>query len=130
LLAWLKPYQHATGLLGIGSHGQWGFYMTRKDCTESGKDAPESEDDKKHGVIGAAGVDWIQDGPRHTFASMHYATHGDAAKLASMLGHSGGHDILFRHYRGLVKKSEAITYWKITPKSKKKNNTIRFKGAA
>jgi integrase len=116
--AWLSRYRKPIGPLGIRSQSQFGFYMHRKDCKGA------------TGLIGAAGVKWIQDGPRKTFASMHYATHGDAAKLASMLGHSGGHDILFRHYRGLVKKSEAITYWKITPKSKKKNNTIRFKGAA
>ena len=118
LLAWLEPYRQAAGPLGIGSHGQWGFYMTRKDC------------DGKAGVIGAAGVDWIQDGPRHTFASMHYATHGDAAKLASIMGHTGGHDVLFRHYRGLVKKTEAEKFWQIRPAADEKSNLIRIKGAA
>jgi hypothetical protein len=60
-------------------------------------------------------VDWIQDGPRKTFASMHYAAYQDAAKLAAILGHTGGLDILFRHYRGLVKKTEAERYWKMRP---------------
>jgi integrase len=102
-LAWLAPYRQATGTLGISTPSQFGFYMTRKDC------------DGKKGVIGAAGVDWIQDGPRKTFASMHYAAYQDAAKLAAILGHTGGLDILFRHYRGLVKKTEAERYWKMRP---------------
>jgi integrase len=119
LQAWLTPHKKSAGAIGIETRNQWGFYMQVKDI------------DAKKGVLGAAGIDWIKDGPRHTYASMHYATHGDAAKLASILGHTGGHDVLFRHYRGLVKKTEAAKYWKIRPaKSQAKDNTILMRGAA
>jgi len=117
-LAWLAPYRQATGLVGVSTQNQFDFYMTRKDC------------DGKKGVIGAAGVDWIQDGPRKTFASMHYAAYQDAAKLAAILGHTGGLDVLFRHYRGLVKKTEAERFWKIRPAAKAGSNVISMKGAA
>jgi len=118
LLAWLTPYRQATGVIGVSTQNQFDFYMTRKDC------------DGKKGVIEAAGVDWIQDGPRHTFASMHYATHGDAAKLASILGHTGGQDVLFRHYRGLVKKTEAKLYWEVRPAAESGTVIQMKRGAA
>ena len=118
LLAWLRPYRKDAGDIGITTKAAWAYWMRQKPLVG------------KKGVIGAAGVDWIQDGPRHTFASMHYATHGDAAKLASIMGHTGGHDVLFRHYRGLVKKTEADKYWAIKPTKKNESNLIQMKGAA
>ena len=79
--------------------------------------------------MAATGVEWIQDGPRKTFASMHYATYQDAAKLAAILGHTGGQGILFRHYRGLVKKTEAAKYWKIRP-ANYESNIIQMRAIA
>jgi len=116
LKAWLLPYRKQTGAVGITTQNQFDYYMTRKPI------------DEVKGIIKAAGVEWIQDGPRHTFASMHYATNQDAATLAAILGHTGGHDIFFRHYRGLVKKTEAAKYWKIKPS--KESKVIQFEGAA
>ena len=72
----------------------------------------------KRGVIGAAGVAWIQDGPRKSFASAHYAVNQDAAKLAAMLGHTGGQGILFNHYRGLMSKADGERYFSILPVSR------------
>ena len=40
-------------------------------------------------VTAMAGVEWIQDGARNTFASAHYKTHQDALKTAYELGHRG-----------------------------------------
>lgn len=117
LLDWLQPYRKASGPIGITSQNQFDFYMTRKRWAEG----------KETGILGASGVEWIQDGPRKTFASMHYATHGDAAKLAAILGHSGDAGILFKHYRGLVKKTEAARYWKLRPaKDAEKKSVIPF----
>jgi hypothetical protein len=36
-----------------------------------------------------AGVEWIQDGARKTFASAHYKIHQDALKTVYELGHRG-----------------------------------------
>jgi integrase len=105
LVAWMVRYRKASGPVGITTQNQFDFYMTRKLC------------DKKDGLLGAAGIKWIQDGPRKTFASMHYATHENGPQLAAILGHTGNQDILFRHYRGLVKKTEAAKFWEIVPQT-------------
>ena len=118
LLDWLTPYRKARGPIGIQSKAQFSYFMHRKpigaEYTQEGIPIAErGPDTRPKGLLAAAGVDWIQDGPRKTFASAHYAQHGDAAKLAAILGHTGGHDVLFRHYRGLMTKAEARRFFAI-----------------
>lgn len=128
LIDWLTPYRKLTGPIGITTKSQFSFYMLRKLI---GKKPNGSEaDNRKKGVVKAAGVKWIQDGPRKTFATMHYATHGDAAILASILGHTGGHDVLFRHYRGLATKADARKYWNIRPTNNETGLVANFKRTA
>jgi integrase len=62
-----------------------------------------------------AGVTWGDDIMRHTFASMHVAHHRDAAKTAFQLGHRGDAQLLFTHYRNLVKPSDAERFWSLRP---------------
>ena len=123
-LAWLAPYRKTRGPIGITTPSQQSYFMHRKPCgpdyVQKGVPIAERQPDQRpKGLLAAAGVDWIQDGPRKTFASAHYALHGDAAKLASILGHTGGHDVLFRHYRGLMKKGEARRFFAIRPATDK-----------
>jgi integrase len=59
-------------------------------------------------------VDWSKDVMRHSFGSYLLAQNEDAPKTALQMGHSRV-DVLFNHYRNLVKKSVAAEYWKITP---------------
>ena len=107
LIAWLSPFRRPEGAIGVQTQNQFDYYMTRKTITLDGKEF--------RGLLGLTGVEWIQDGPRKTYASMHYAQHNDAPALAASLGHTGGHDVLFRHYRGLVKPAEAKRYWTLRP---------------
>ena len=107
LAAWLTPYRKTSGPIGVTSKDKMnGILFTKRigpAYVQKGIPRAEREpDERPKGLAAAAGVTWIQDGPRKTFASAHYALHGDAAKLASILGHTGGHDVLFRHYRGLM----------------------------
>jgi integrase len=51
---------------------------------------------------------------RHSFASYHLARFNDAAALALELGHTSA-QLVFQHYRQLVKPKQAERYWKITP---------------
>jgi integrase len=51
---------------------------------------------------------------RHGFASYHLAHFNDAAKLALELGHTD-QELIFRHYRELVKPEQAEKYWNIRP---------------
>lgn len=63
----------------------------------------------------AAGLKtWPSNALRHSFASYHLAHFRDAAKLALELGHTS-QDLIFRHYRELVKPAEATKYWNIQP---------------
>lgn len=122
LVEWLTPHRKVRGPVGIQTQNQFDFAIYRKPIGPAieQKGIPIAErkpDTRPKGLLAAAGVDWIQDGPRKTFASAHYAQHGDAAKLASILGHTGGHDVLFRHYRGLMTKAQARRFFAIRPAS-------------
>ncbi|HEU5246938.1 MAG TPA: hypothetical protein VFU09_07610 [Candidatus Udaeobacter sp.] len=64
-----------------------------------------------------AGItDWPQNALRHSFASYHLARFNDAAALALELGHTNS-NLVFQHYRQLVKPKQAERYWKIVPVS-------------
>jgi integrase len=65
-------------------------------------------------VAEIAGVEWIQDGARKTFASAHYKTHQDALKTAYELGHRGT-TMLHTHYNQNMRKEEAVRFWGILP---------------
>jgi integrase len=52
---------------------------------------------------------------RHGFGSYHLAHFKDVAALALQMGNSP--DVIFRHYRELVKPKEAARYWGIMPSS-------------
>lgn len=58
---------------------------------------------------------WPHDALRHTFASMHYATHQNESLLKAQMGHSENQDTLMRHYRALVTREEAKAFWKLMP---------------
>ena len=112
---------------------QYNYYLFRKPIgpayeQEGVAIAERHEDKRPRGIAKAAGVQWIADGPRKTFATMHFATHGDAAKLAGILGHTSGVDILYKHYKGLATSADARRYWKIRPKQEGK--VIQFAAAA
>jgi integrase len=63
----------------------------------------------------AAGLtSWPLNALRHSFASYHLAHFNDAAKLALELGHTD-QEMLFRHYRELVKPDQAAKYWNLRP---------------
>jgi integrase len=62
-----------------------------------------------------AGIEqWPQNALRHSFASYHLAKFNDAAALALELGHTNS-NLVFQHYRQLVKPKQAERYWKIAP---------------
>ena len=62
----------------------------------------------------AAITQWPQNALRHSFASYHLARFNDAAALALELGHTNS-NLVFQHYRQLVKPKQAERYWKIAP---------------
>lgn len=63
----------------------------------------------------AAGIQsWPSNGLRHSFASYHLAKFGSSDKTAFQMGHRST-DIVHRHYKALVPKSEAEKYWNLHP---------------
>jgi integrase len=62
-----------------------------------------------------AGIEqWPNNALRHSFASYHLAKFNDATALALELGHTNS-NLVFQHYRQLVKPKQAERYWKLVP---------------
>jgi integrase len=57
---------------------------------------------------------WPPNALRHSYASYHLAHFKDAARLADQLGHTHT-QMLYQHYRQVVKPAEAERYWQIKP---------------
>jgi integrase len=81
----------------------------------SGNVAPPKYRELLDGAREAAGIEqWPHNALRHSFASYHLARFNDAAALALELGHTNS-NLVFQHYRQLVKPKQAERYWKIAP---------------
>ncbi len=59
---------------------------------------------------------WPVDIMRHTYGSNHYRYYNDIGLTAAQMGNSP--NIIFKHYRNLVKPKEAALYWEIRPNLK------------
>jgi len=58
---------------------------------------------------------WPQDGLRHSYTSYHLAHFKNINELATQMGHTDT-KLIFRHYRRVVSKSQAVDYWGIFPR--------------
>jgi integrase len=92
LRAWLAPYRSRNGRI---------CPPNLRKCIEA--------DRKKAGLD----EDWPPNALRHSFGSYHLAKFNDVAALALQMGNSP--DVIFRHYRELVKPKTAALYWQIKP---------------
>jgi integrase len=72
---------------------------------------------KRGAIAKVSGFAMIENGARHTFATMHMAKHKNADALAAELGHMQGVRVLFRHYRGLATAAQAEVFWAISPQT-------------
>jgi len=75
---------------------------------------PTNHRKRMAGLLEAAGVKWGQDICRHSFASYHLAAHRNAPATAHELGHANT-QMLFAHYRELVRPEAAAEWWEIRP---------------
>lgn len=107
LAAWIRPLAKTTGP------------ATPTDYRELLDDARTS-----------AGITiWPQNALRHGFASYALAHEKDAAKLALELGHANS-NLVFQHYRELVRPKEAARYWQIKPLVDADEKVVSIAGAA
>jgi hypothetical protein len=92
--------------------------------------SPSRYRDQREAVMKASGVSaWPVDIARHTFATMHYNAHQNAAATMAQLGHFGNAQMFVKHYKGVpVTADEAAAYWKIKP-NKSAQTTLQFKAA-
>jgi len=72
---------------------------------------PKNVDRRWRALRKAAGLsEWLHDGLRHTFASMHYAAYENTAQLKVCMGHSQTEETLHQHYRAVMTtKGETIS---------------------
>jgi integrase len=106
LAAWLLPYSGMTGSV-----------------------VPANERNKVFSALKAAGLArWPANGLRHSFASYRLAAIHDAPRVASELGHTNP-QLLYAHYRELVRPEEAERYWKIAPAAESEK-VVAFSGVS
>jgi integrase len=86
----------------------------------TGRVLPKNWRRRLNALLGQAGIkDWPQNCARHSFASFHLARHSNADLSALQLGHADT-NMLFSHYRQLVRPQDARRYWRIVPKESEK----------
>jgi integrase len=106
LAAWLKPYQQLRGNVTPADF---------RDLFDAARKAAKIDE-------------WPQNALRHGFASYHLAHFNDAAALALELGHTNS-NLVFQHYRQLVRPKQAERYWNIKPASAGRK-LVRFQAAS
>lgn len=94
LVSWLEPLKHEGGPL----------------CASRERIQNRLQEIREEAGI----IEWPRNALRHSFASYHLAKHRDAAALALELGHTTT-NLIFRHYRRLVRPVDAERYWSIRP---------------
>jgi integrase len=67
-----------------------------------------------------AGISEERDVLRKTFATAHLGYFKDVNLTRSIMGHEVG-DVLFQHYRGLMKPKDARAFWEILPRNENMN---------
>lgn len=85
-------------------------------CATKGRIAPANYVKRMHASRKAAGINYVQNAMRHSFASYHVAMFQDAPRTAFQLGHPNP-TLLYSTYRELTTKAEAERFWSILPRS-------------
>jgi len=106
LAKWLQPYAQQSGNVTPPKY---------RELLDAARDAARIEE-------------WPHNALRHGFASYHLARFNDAAALALELGHTNS-NLVFQHYRQLVKPKEAKRYWTLVPNATRRK-IVRFAEAA
>jgi integrase len=99
LLAWLLPCRRVSGLVAPDGE-KW---RSRLDTVRE-----------------KAGVKWLRNSMRHSYASHHLAKYGDPVKTAFQLGHQHDTGMLFEHYRALTTPEDGAAYFEIKPEAEGK----------
>jgi site-specific recombinase XerD len=107
LAEWLAPYAQRQGNVWMGTHEE--FYESQQETAGATKIEPDTE----KGIKEQKPVKWKANGLRHSYASYRFALTNDAGRVAGELGNSAA--VVHRHYRELVKPSDAERWFAIKP---------------
>lgn len=105
LLSWLAPYASQTGKVWKGGWMYKAQAVTAK--------ATEVKGDPANGIKAQAAVTWKANALRHSYASYRLAQTQNAAQVALECGNSP--QMVFRHYRELVKPADAQSWFEVKP---------------
>ena len=113
LAAWLAPLAQPAGPVAPPSalRDRLDEVRRRAGFGTPGTETPEEK---------AAGLklkEWPQNALRHSYGSYWLAKHQDTAALALQMGNSA--QMIFAHYRELVKPKDAEAFWAISPPAEK-----------
>ena len=95
LAAWLAPYADRKG--EVWPYGYFEFYRAQARCAQN------------------AGIPWKRNALRHSFISYRLAALQDVARVALEAGNSP--QMIFQHYRELVRPRDAKAWFSIMPSS-------------
>jgi integrase len=110
LAAWIRPLAKLRGSV-TPTHLRKRFDMCRRIV---GFGAPGTETDEEKRV-GVKLTKWPQNSMRHSYGTYRLEQCHDAARVSLEMGNSP--QVVFAHYRHLVKPRDAERYWKIAPLS-------------
>ena len=107
LAEWLAPYTEREGYVWLGGHDA--FYEAQQETAA----ATKIESNQSLGIKYQKPVKWKANALRHSYASYRFAQTGDAGRVAGELCNSAA--VIHRHYRELVKPSDAEKWFSIKP---------------
>jgi integrase len=108
LAAWIRPFAKLRGPVTPGKFREK-FDKCRRDAG-FGSPGTETEDEK---AAGMKLTKWPQNAMRHSFGTYRLEECHDAARVSLEMGNSP--QMVFAHYRQLVKPKDANRYWAIKP---------------
>jgi integrase len=104
----------------LGFQRRWKKLLEIADHFEIGPDGKQRRSAKPLGL-----VPWPANALRHSAASYHFALHADSAKTCAMLGQKDD-DVLFDHYRSLVKPADAKKFYALVPATPSTGKVIKL----
>lgn len=109
LAAWLSTYAEKRGRIWTGDS----ITFTNRERQTAAATAVKANPEKN--IEEQKPVKWQRNGLRHSYASYRFAQIGDAGRVAGELGNSAA--VVHRHYRELVKPSEAEKWFAVKPEA-------------
>jgi len=110
LRAWLRPYAQPKGKVWPPNGRK--LHESARRAAKFGRPGSETPNEKKKKIMLTP---WPKNALRHSYASYHLAEFRNPAELVVNMGHQDNAEMLFNHYRGIVKPKQAKAYWGIMP---------------